>query len=85
MVFSRNIKQIVKKKYSVPQKDKKDWMDFTKKMDNIFVKEDDFLKEVPNQWLGYDSIICEPLNLEVTSFAKLIKMVFTAVFLMPGC
>ncbi len=30
----------MKKKYSVPQKDKKDWVSFTKKMDNIFVKEE---------------------------------------------
>ena len=35
----------MKKKYSVSQKDKKDWIDFTKKMENIFVKEDDFLQE----------------------------------------
>ena len=35
----------MKKKYSVPQKDKKDWTNFTKKMDNIFVKEDDSLQE----------------------------------------
>jgi len=35
----------VKKKYSVSRKDKKDWIDFTKKMDNIFVKEDDSFQE----------------------------------------
>jgi len=35
----------VKKKYSVSPKDKKDWINFTKKMDNILVKEDDFLQE----------------------------------------
>ena len=35
----------MKKKYSVSSKDKKDWTDFTKKMDNIHVKEDDFLEE----------------------------------------
>ena len=35
----------MKKKYSVPLKDKKDWTDFTKQMDNILVKEDDFLQE----------------------------------------
>jgi len=35
----------VKKKYSVSSKDKKDWVDFTKKMDGIFVKEDDSLQE----------------------------------------
>jgi len=35
----------VKKKNSVSAKDKKDWLNFTKKMDNIFVKEDDFLQE----------------------------------------
>jgi len=33
----------VKKKYSVPPKDKKDWADFTKQMGNILLKEDDFL------------------------------------------
>jgi len=35
----------VKKKYSVSPKDKKDWINFTKKMDNILVKEDDFFQE----------------------------------------
>ena len=35
----------MKKKYSVSSKDKKDWVDFTKKMDGIFVKEDDSLQE----------------------------------------
>ena len=35
----------MKKKYSVSSKDKKDWVDFTKKMDVIFVKEDDSLQE----------------------------------------
>ena len=35
----------MKKKYSVPQKDKKDWINFTKKMENIFVKEDNSFKE----------------------------------------
>jgi len=35
----------VKKKYFVSQKDKKTWIDFTKKMDNIHVKEDDSFQE----------------------------------------
>ena len=35
----------MKKKYSVSSKDKKDWVDFTKKMDDILVKEDDSLQE----------------------------------------
>ena len=35
----------MKKKYSVSPKDKNDWINFTKKMDNILVKEDDFLQE----------------------------------------
>ena len=35
----------MKKKNPVSAKDKKDWINFTKKMDNIFVKEDDFLQE----------------------------------------
>ena len=35
----------MKKKYSVPLKDKKDWNNFTKQMNNIFVKEDDFFQE----------------------------------------
>jgi len=35
----------VKKKYVATSKDKKDWMDFTKKIENISVKEVDFLQE----------------------------------------
>ena len=35
----------MKKKYSVPLKDKKDWADFTEKMDNLLVKEDDLFEE----------------------------------------
>ena len=45
LVFSRNIKQIVKKKYFASSKDKKDWTDFTKEMSNISVKESDFIEE----------------------------------------
>ena len=32
----------MKKKYSVPSKDKKDWFDFTKTNNDVGVKEDDF-------------------------------------------
>ena len=35
----------MKKKYSVSSKDKKDWVDFTKQMDNLSIKEDDLLEE----------------------------------------
>ena len=35
----------MKKKNPVSPKDKKDWVDFTKKMDDILVKEDDSLQE----------------------------------------
>ena len=35
----------MKKKYSVPPKDKKDWADFTKQMGSILLKEDDSLEE----------------------------------------
>ena len=42
MVPSRNIKKIVKKKYTVSSKDKKDWMDFTKQIGDISPKEIDF-------------------------------------------
>ena len=35
----------MKKKYSASSKDKKDWADFTKQVDNISVTEDDFLEE----------------------------------------
>ena len=35
----------MKKKYSVSSKDKKDWINFAKKMDNISDKEDDSLQE----------------------------------------
>ena len=45
MVLSRDIKQIVKKKYIATFKDKKDWIDFTKQIDNISVKEADLLQE----------------------------------------
>ena len=45
MVLSRDIKQIVKKKYVATSKDKKDWIDFIKKNNNINTKEDDLLQE----------------------------------------
>ena len=45
MVLSRNIKQIVKKKYTATFEDKKDWIDFTKRIDNISVKAADLLQE----------------------------------------
>ena len=45
MVFSWNIKQIVKKKYTATFKDKKDWIDFTKQIDNVGPKEVDLLQE----------------------------------------
>jgi len=35
----------VKKKYVAPSKDKKDWIDFTKKMDNIHVKKEDLAEQ----------------------------------------
>ena len=44
MVLSRNIKQVVKKKYVASSKDKKDWIDFTKHIGNINPKEEDFSK-----------------------------------------
>ena len=34
----------MKKKYIVPSKDKKDWIDFTKEMGSIRAKDDDFLE-----------------------------------------
>ena len=45
MVLSRDIQQIVKKKYTASFKDKKDWIDFTKQIDNISTKETDLLQE----------------------------------------
>ena len=38
-----------------------------------FYNKDSFLTEVPSKWQGYNAIICEPINLEVSSFTKLIK------------
>ena len=35
----------MKKKYVAPSKDKKDWIDFTKKMDNIHVKKEDLVEQ----------------------------------------
>ena len=45
LVLSRNVKQIVKKKYTVSFKDKKDWINFTEQIDNISAKEADLLQE----------------------------------------
>ncbi len=45
MVLSRDIKQIVKKKYAATSKDKKDWIDFTKQIDNVGAKAIDLLQE----------------------------------------
>ena len=39
VVSGRDLKQIVKKKIIVSSQDKKDWISFTKKMENIGVKE----------------------------------------------
>ena len=35
----------MKKKYTVTSKDKKDWIDFTKRLENIFDKDTDFIKQ----------------------------------------
>ena len=45
MVFSRSIKQIVKKRHTATFKDKKDWIDFTKQIDNVGAKAIDLLQE----------------------------------------
>ena len=45
MVFSWDIKQIVKKKHLATFKDKKDWIAFTKQMGNISAKESDILEK----------------------------------------
>ena len=49
MVFGWNNKQVVKKKYTAESKDKKDWISFTKKMENISVKEADFIYKDENK------------------------------------
>ena len=43
VVSGRDIKQAVKKKYTVNPEDKKDWVDFTKKMGKINAKEIDLI------------------------------------------
>ena len=35
----------MKKKYTVTSKDKKDWIDFTKRLENIFDKDANFIKQ----------------------------------------
>ena len=35
-----------------------------------FYNKDSFLTEVPSKWQGYNAIICEPINLEVTNFME---------------
>ena len=42
MVFGWYIKQIVKKKYSATSEDKKDWLDFTHQLENVYDKEADY-------------------------------------------
>ena len=45
MVSSWDIKKIVKKKYVASSKDKKDWIEFTKKIGEIRPKDSDFIEE----------------------------------------
>ena len=45
MVLSRDIQQIVKKKYTASFKDKKDWIDFTQQIGDISAKEADLVQE----------------------------------------
>ena len=45
MVLSRDIQQIVKKKYTASSIDKKDWIDFIKQIDNVKPKEADLSPE----------------------------------------
>ena len=37
------------------------WLKKEKKTENYYTK-NDFLIEVPSQWLGYNAIICEPIK-----------------------
>tara|TARA_Y100001970_G_scaffold280260_1_gene388941 strand:- start:569 stop:1384 length:816 start_codon:yes stop_codon:yes gene_type:complete len=39
----------------------------------LILSKDDFLQDVPNQWEGYNAIICEPINLEVSNLMKFMK------------
>ena len=45
LVFSRDIKQVVKKKFIASTKDKKDWSEFTKNLKNIKPKDIDFFEK----------------------------------------
>ena len=45
MVFSWYIKQIVKKKYPATPNDKRDWIAFTKRLENIYDKDNAFVKQ----------------------------------------
>ncbi len=64
--------------------DEKMWIGFCQKrrfwIQNEFFSDLDntniskfFLKEVPQEWLNFNSIICNPLSVEVNKFSKLIK------------
>ena len=39
---------------------------------NIFSK-DHLLKYIPEEWVGHNAIICEPINLQVSKYSKIIK------------
>ena len=40
-------------------------------LNNIF--KEDLLKYIPKEWSGHNAIICEPINLQVSKYSKLIK------------
>ena len=42
LVFSRHIKEAVKKKFFVSTKDSQDWLNFTKNLENVYDKETNF-------------------------------------------
>jgi hypothetical protein len=50
---------------------------------NDFSKQD-LLKHIPKEWSGYNAVICEPINLQVLKYSKLIKKGWRNIFYDPS-
>ena len=49
------------------------WLQKKSTENNNNISKEDLLRHVPNEWSGYNSVICEPVNLQVSKYSKLIK------------
>ena len=45
---------------------------------------DDFLTEIPMEWKNFDTIVCKPINVDVTKLSKMIKRGWRNLINDPG-